>query len=49
MKIIVAIILAHLVTNSLLFSLSFLTNQKQGSGFQQAGGLVTINISVFCL
>ena len=29
--------------------LSFLTNQKQESGFQQVGGLVTRNISVFCL
>ena len=25
----------------------FLTNQKQESGFQQVGGLVTRNISVF--
>ena len=29
--------------------LSFLTNQKQESGFQQIGGLVARNISVFCL
>ena len=29
--------------------LSFLTNQKQESDFQQVGGLVTRNISVFCL
>ena len=29
--------------------LSFLTNQKQESGFQQIGGLVTRIISVFCL
>ena len=29
--------------------LSFLTNQKQESGFQQVGGLVTRNISGFCL
>ena len=29
--------------------LSFLTNQKQESGFQQVGGLATRNISVFCL
>ena len=29
--------------------LFFLTNQKQESGFQQVGGLVTRNISVFCL
>ena len=27
----------------------FLTNQKQESGFQQVGGLVTRNISAFCL
>ena len=25
------------------------TNQKQESGFQQVGGLVTRNISTFCL
>ena len=29
--------------------MSFLTNQKQESGFEQVGGLVTRNISVFCL
>ena len=29
--------------------LSFLTNQKQESGFRQVGGLVTRNISAFCL
>ena len=29
--------------------LSFLTNQKQESGFQQAGGRITRNISDFCL
>ena len=29
--------------------LSFLTNQKQGSCFQQAGDLLTENIFVFCL
>ena len=29
--------------------MSFLTNEKQESGFQQVGGLVTRNISVFCL
>ena len=29
--------------------LSFLSNQKQESGFQQVDGLVTINVSVFCL
>ena len=33
---------------SILF-LSFLTNQKQESSFQQVGGLVKRNISVFCL
>ena len=32
-----------------IFRLSFLTKQKQGSGFQQVGGLVTRNISYFCL
>ena len=32
----------------ILFS-PFLTNQKQESGFQQVGGLVTRNISVFSL
>ena len=41
------IIPTDLVTNSVLsFFLSFLTNQKQESGFQQVGGLVTRNISV---
>ena len=50
MKIIVTIIPTDLVTNWLLFLfLSVLTNQKQESGFQQVGGLVTRNISVFCL
>ena len=50
MKIIVTIIATDLVTNlHLSFFLSFLTNQKQESGFQQAGGLVTRNISVFFL
>ena len=50
MKIIVTIIATYLVTNFLLSSLfSFLTYQKQESGFQQVGGLVTTNISVFCL
>ena len=34
---------------SLLSFLSFLTNQKQESDFQWVGGLVTRNISVFCL
>ena len=32
-----------------IFFLSFLTNEKQKSGFQQVGGLVTRDISVFCL
>ena len=32
-----------------IFFLSFLTNEKQEPGFQQVGGLETINISVFCL
>ena len=49
MKIIVTIIPTDLVTNLLLSSFSFLTNQKQESGFQQVGDLVTRNISVFCL
>ena len=29
--------------------LSFLTNQKQKLGFQQVGGLVMRNFSIFCL
>ena len=38
-----------LVRNSLLsFFLSFLRNQNQESSFYQLGGLVTINISLFC-
>ena len=50
MKIIVTVIPADLVKNLFLSTfLSFLTNQKQESGFQQVGGLVTRNISVFCL
>ena len=50
MKIIVTIIATDLVTNlHLSFCLSFRTNQKQESGVQQAGGLVTRNISVFFL
>ena len=49
MKIIVTIIPTDLVTNFLLSSfLSFLTNQKQESVFQEVGGPVTRNISVFC-
>ena len=47
MKIIVTIFPTYLVTNFLLSSfLSFLTNQRQESGFKQVGGLVTRNISV---
>ena len=47
MKTIVTIIPTDLVTNLSLFSL---TNQKQQeSGFQKVGGLVTRNISAFCL
>ena len=46
MKITVTIIFTDLVTNLLLSS--FLTNQKQESGFQEVGGLVTRNLSVFC-
>ena len=39
----------YLVTNLLLsFFFSFLTHQKQKASFQQVGGLVTRNISVFC-
>ena len=34
---------------ALIVLLSFLTNQKQESGFRQVGGLVTRNISVFYL
>ena len=52
MKIIVTIIPTDLVTNLLLSSFCpFLQtkNQKQESGFQQVGGLVTRNISAFCL
>ena len=32
-----------------IFFLCFLTNQKQESGFQRVGGLVTKNIFIFCL
>ena len=35
--------------STLILFLSFLTNQKQESGFQQVGGLVRRNISAFCL
>ena len=46
MEIIVTIIATDLVTNSILaFFLSFGTNQKQESGFQQFSGLVTRNTS----
>ena len=43
----------HLPSPALLYKfavilfLSFLTNQKEESGFQQVGGVVTKNISVF--
>ena len=49
MNIIVTIIPTDLVTNSLLplFALSY--KPKHESSFQQVGGLVTINITVFCL
>ena len=47
MKIIVTIIRIDLDTNFILF-LSFLANQKQELDFQQVGGLVTRNTSVFC-
>ena len=50
MKIIVTIIPADLVTNSLLSPfLSFCKIQKQESNFQQVVDLVTRNVSVFCL
>ena len=49
MKIIVAITLTNLVTNSFLSSFCPFLRKKQELGFQQAGDLVTINISVFCL
>ena len=48
MKIIATIISTDLVPNFILF-LFFLLNQKQESGFQQVGGLVTKNIYDFCL
>ena len=48
MKIIVTIISTDIVTNRFILFLSFLRNQKQESDFQQVGGLVTRNISVFC-
>ena len=48
MKIYVTIIPTDLVRNFLLpFLLFFLTNQKQESNFQQAGGLITRSIPVF--
>ena len=46
MKIIVTVTHTDLVKKSLLL---FLTNRKQESDFQQVGGLVMGNISVFCL
>ena len=45
---VIAIILPKDIGTLVLF-LSFLTNQKQESGFQKVGDLVTKNISVFCL
>ena len=48
MKMIVVVIPTDLVANFPLSSfLSVLTSQKQGSGFQQVGGAVTRNISIF--
>ena len=48
MKVIVTIIPTNLDTNLLSFLFfSFLTNQKQESGFRQVGSLVTRNIYVF--
>ena len=53
MKKIVTIIPTNLATNSYKFTfvlfLSYHTNQKQESNFQQVGGLVTRNSFVFCL
>ena len=42
---------SYIFSNKFAFILffSFLANQKQESGFQQVGCLVTRNISVFCL
>ena len=42
------IIIGTIIPTSSHF-LSFLTNQKQESGFQQVGGLVRGNIFVICL
>ena len=48
MKAILTINPTHQVANFFLSSFfSFLANQKQKSGFQRVGGLVTRNISVF--
>ena len=48
MKIIVTVIPTDIVSNSLLYYyFFFLANQKQESGFQQVGGLVTRNIFGF--
>ena len=50
MKIIKIIIPTDLLTNfAFILLLSILTNQKQESDFQQVGGLVTRNITDFCL
>ena len=45
MKIILTIIPTDLVTDFFLF----LQTKKPESGFQQVGGLVTRNISIYCL
>ena len=47
MKIIVTIIPEDLFTNSLLSFLSFLTNQKQESGFQQLPDLINFYKGIF--
>ena len=49
MKIIVTIVPTYLAKFALMFFVSFLTNEKQESAFQQVGDLVTRNISVFYL
>ena len=50
MKIIVIVIPTDLVTNLLLFSFCpFLQTKKQEMGIHQVDGLVTRNISIFCL
>ena len=49
MKIIGTKIPRDSVTNSFLSFFSFFTTQKEEQGFQQVAGLVTTNISVFCI